>query len=118
MGTVNVVDTTAPVITALTASPNSLWPPNHKMAAVSVTPAVGDACGATSCRIVSISVNQPADASDWAITGPLSASLRAERSGSGGDRVYTLAVQCSDGSGNTSAARTVAVTVPHDQGKK
>ena len=116
MGTVNVVDRTPPVISGLAASPNSIWPPNHKMVAVSVTPSVSDACGATSCRIVSISVDEPANASDWEITSPLGASLRAERLGSGSDRVYTLAVQCTDGSGN-SAQQTVAVTVPHDQGK-
>jgi hypothetical protein len=115
LGTVTVQDTTPPAISRVTASPNSLWPPNHAMVAVSVTPTVADACGATSCRIVSIGVNQPASASDWAITSPLGASLRAERAGSGGDRVYTLAVQCTDGSGN-SAQSTVAVTVPHDQG--
>jgi len=116
MGTVSVVDTTAPVISSVSASPNSLWPPNHKMVAVTVSPVVADACGGTSCRIVSIGVNQPAPASDWQITGPLGANLRAERSGSGGDRVYTLSVQCTDGSGNN-AQNTVAVTVPHDQGK-
>ncbi|HET7340796.1 MAG TPA: DUF6351 family protein [Methylomirabilota bacterium] len=116
LGTVTVVDTTPPTISDLTASPSSLWPPNHKLVAVSVAPAVTDACGATSCRIVSIGVNESAVPSDWQITGPLTANLRAERSGSGGDRTYTLAVQCLDGSGN-SAQRSVAVTVPHDQGK-
>jgi hypothetical protein len=115
MGTVSVVDTTPPAISSVSASPNSLWPPNHKMVAVTVSPVVADACGGTSCRIVSIGVNQPAPASDWQITGPLGANLRAERSGSGGDRVYTLTVQCTDGSGNN-AQNTVAVTVPHDQG--
>ena len=53
---------------------------------------------------------------DWQITDALTVNLRAERSGSGGDRVYTLGVQCPDASGN-SAQKTVAVTVPHDQGK-
>jgi hypothetical protein len=114
MGTVSVVDTTPPVISSVSASPNSLWPPNHKMVAVTVSPVAADACGGTSCRIVSIGVNEPAPASDWQITGPLGANLRAERSGSGGDRVYTLTVQCTDGSGNN-AQNTVAVTVPHDQ---
>jgi Tannase-like family of unknown function (DUF6351) len=101
MGTVTVADTTPPVISNLT---------------VSVSPTVTDACGAASCRIISVGVNQVADASDWQITGPLTANLRAERPGSGGDRIYTLAVQCTDGSGN-SARGNVAVTVPHDQGR-
>jgi len=54
---------------------------------------------------------------DWEITGPLTVNLRAERAGTGSGRVYTLTVQCSDDSGNSSTG-SVAVTVPHDQGKK
>lgn len=53
---------------------------------------------------------------DWVITGPLTVDLRAERSGKGSGRVYTITVECSDASGNT-ATKTVTVTVPHDQGK-
>jgi len=115
-GTVTVVDATPPGISRLTASPNVLRPPNHKMVAVSLAVAVADACDANvtnSCRIVSITNNEGA-AGDSAITGRLTANLRAERSGKG-DRVYTVAVTCTDAS-NNSSTRTVAVTVPHNQG--
>ncbi len=118
IGTVSVLDTTAPVIAAVTASPNLLWPPNHKMVPVTVSPLVTDACDAgvaRACRIVAVSSNEGSSA-DWRISGSLTANLKAEHSGSGGDRVYTLTVQCSDASGN-SAQQTVAVTVPHDRGK-
>ncbi len=46
----------------------------------------------------------------------LTLELRAERSGKGGGRIYTITVECADASGNTSTA-DVIVTVPHDKGK-
>lgn len=42
--------------------------------------------------------------------------LRAERSGTGADRVCTIAVMVVDGSGNESETATVTVTVSHDKG--
>ena len=49
------------------------------------------------------------------ITGPMSANLRSERSGTARNgHVYTLQLACSDGASNT-GTKTVAVTVPHDQ---
>ena len=118
MGTVTVVDTTAPAISGVTATPKLLWPVNHKMVAVSLSPNVTDACDtgvARGCRITAVSSNQGSSA-DWHVTGPLGVDLRAERSGSGGDRVYNVAIECVDAAGN-SAQGAVAVTVPHDQGK-
>jgi hypothetical protein len=57
-----------------------------------------------------------ATAPDWQVgPGPLELSLRAERSGGGTGRVYTIEVTCRDASGNTSQA-TGTVSVPHDQG--
>ena len=74
-------------------------------------------------EIISVFSNEPADglgagdtAPDVEITGDLSLNLRAERSGKGTGRVYTITVECSDASGNTST-RSVDVTVPHTQGK-
>ena len=43
-------------------------------------------------------------------------SLRAERSGLGNDRVYTITYEATDASGNETSA-TAEVTVPHDQGQ-
>jgi len=56
-------------------------------------------------------------APDWQITGDLAVNLRAERSGKGTGRIYTITVECNDTSGNT-ATKTVTVSVPHDSGKK
>jgi hypothetical protein len=118
--TVTVADTTAPVISSASVSPNAVWPPNHKMVPVSVTVSLADACGGPAeCVIASVSSNEPADglgdgdvANDWEITGPLTVNVRAERSGTGAGRVYTVVLACTDADGNTST-QNVAVTVPH-----
>lgn len=117
--TVTVGDTTGPAITGLTATPNVLWPPNHKMVAVTLAVSASDLCGTTSCRIVSVASNEPVSdpAGDWQITGPLTLDLRAERLGSGSGRVYTITVECGDGAANAST-RTVTVTVPKSQGSQ
>ena len=48
------------------------------------------------------------------VTGGLTVSLRAERSGRGPGRVYTITVECGDGAGNRTRG-TVTVSVPHDR---
>ena len=52
--TVKVVDTVAPVITSVTASPNVLWPPIHLPFPVKVTVKATDPAGTPSCRITSV----------------------------------------------------------------
>jgi hypothetical protein len=108
-------------LSAITASPNMLWPPNHKMVHVAVTLSAIDVCDTAtpSCQIISVTSNEPVDGQgdgntspDWIITGPLTVDLRAERSGTGAGRIYTITVQCTNHSGNSSTA-TVTVTVPH-----
>ena len=112
-------DATPPTITGVTASPTVLWPPNHKMVPVTITVAATDDSGPVpTCRIISVTSSEPSDGSgdghaapDWEITGPLTANLRAERSGSGSGRRYTITVECTDSAGN-SATASVIVTVP------
>lgn len=110
---VAITDQTPPSIASLTASPSELWPPNNKMVAVSIAPTVTDNCGPASCQITGVTVSEPA-AGDWTITGPLSVSLRAKRSGYGGGRTYTIAVACTDTAGHTTTS-FVTVTVPHNR---
>jgi pimeloyl-ACP methyl ester carboxylesterase len=113
---VAVRDTTAPVPRPATASPSSLWPPNHKMVAVTVQTSAQDACTvAPSCAIQSVTANEPIDSGAVEITGPLSLKLRSERLGGGSGRIYTLTIACRDSAGNT-ATTTATVRVPHDQG--
>ncbi|MFH1723253.1 MAG: hemolysin, partial [Elusimicrobiota bacterium] len=122
---VTVADDTPPVIGAASASPDMLWPPNHRMVRVTASVQASDNCGGqVSSRIAAVSVNEPADgagdgqtAPDWDLGGGLDADLRAERSGRGDGRVYTLSVESSDSSGNSAHAEAT-VTVPHDKGKR
>jgi hypothetical protein len=122
--TVTIVDTTPPVITKASASPSVLWPPNHKMVTVTVNATAKDTCGAATWTITSVKSNEPINglgdgdtSPDWQITGNHSVSLRAERSGKGSGRIYTITIQASDASGNMSNPQTVTVTVPHSMGK-
>lgn len=114
--TVTVQDTTPPVIRSVVANPNSSWPPNHKMFPVHLSLDASDSCDPNFvCHVVSVTSNEGTSA-DWQIVGPADVMLRSERSGNGGDRVYTILIQCTDASGNSST-RAVTVTIPHDQGK-
>lgn len=115
--TITVRDTTAPVIVVVAATPDTLWPPNHKMVDIVVTAQALDVVDASpTVQIASVTSNQPVngtgdgDASpDWIITGAMTLQLRSERSGDA-DRVYTIYVTATDESGNT-ATRTVQVKV-------
>jgi len=101
----------------LSANPETLWPVNHKLVPVTVSSSTSGGCGAVVCKIVSVASNEPVGpGGDWAITGDLTLNLRSERLGSEKSRTYTIAVQCTDSSGNSST-KTVTVTVPHDQRK-
>jgi hypothetical protein len=113
---VRVADTTPPVIADITAVPEILWPPNHKLAAVSVAVSDTDQCDPNpQCKITQITSNEPITPADAQITGALTAQLASERTGPGSGRVYTLAVQCTDAAGNSSTGNTT-VSVPHDNG--
>lgn len=120
--TVSVVDAQAPTIDAVQAEPGTLWPPNHQMIDVGLSVQVTDNCDPSpSCRIVEVASNEADDGRgdghspvDWEIGEPLGIALRAERSGTGEGRIYTVQVECTDASGNSSLAST-EVRVAHDQ---
>jgi hypothetical protein len=112
---------TAPLITSVNATPNVIWPPNHKMTPVTVTVDASAACGPPVCKIVSITSDEPDDGSgdgntsgDAVILGGLNALVRAERSGGFVGRTYTITVECKDTAGNA-ATKTTTVLVPHDR---
>ena len=102
-----------------------LWPPNHKLVPVAATVTVDDGgSGAGSFRLLSITSSEPDnglgdgdrvnDIRGWDIgTADTSGELRAERSGSGAGRVYTLTYEASDATGNT-ATCTATVSVPYE----
>jgi len=93
-------DTTAPVISRVSASPYQIWPPNGKMVPVSVTVTASDNVDAfAKCGITEIT-SSTYDPRDAVITGAFNAEVRAEK-----DRTYTLHVTCVDNAGNASTAK-------------
>lgn len=118
-------DTTAPEISSLTATPDHLWPANHKMVAVTLTATATDNKDPSPVtKILSVASSEAANgsgdgnaATDWAITGDLTLDLRAERAGNGLGRIYTITVQSTDNSGNSSTA-TVLIPVGHNNDTK
>ena len=118
-----VVDTTAPVIANLDSSRSVINFVNHKMVPISITASASDIIDThPDIHIVSITSNEPENGlgdgdtdDDWNITGAMTCELRAERSGTGDGRIYTITVQFTDDFGNTTFG-AVTVTVPHDSG--
>jgi hypothetical protein len=117
------VTVTAPplVVSAASATPPVLWPPNHKMVDVAVDYTVTGGCGGVTCAIDSITSSEPANgvgdgntAPDWQIVDAHHVRLRAERAGGGPGRVYTIHITCTDGDGHTTSS-SVTVTVPHNK---
>ena len=114
--TLTVVDTTAPFVGTMSANPNLVTLPNHKMFHVFADYSASDVSGAPVCALA-VTSNEPINgtgdgdtAPDWLILDAHHLQLRAERAGSGSGRVYTITATCTDAFGNaTAAATTVAV---------
>jgi hypothetical protein len=122
---VAIQDTTPPLL-ELSASPAVLWAPNHQMVPITITVTVEDLCDpAPTVTLLSITSNEPDnglgdgntsnDIQEAAFgTDDREFLLRAERSGLGDGRVYTITYQAKDASGNTTVVST-QVVVPHDR---
>ena len=118
-----------PTCVGATASPNLLWPPNHKFRLVTVTvPEGGEGKDPNVTTILSVTQDEPVnDRGDGntapdARRGPRPSDvhqdtvyLRAERSGRGDGRVYRITFQSKEGSG-AQCTGSVTVGVPHDMG--
>jgi hypothetical protein len=115
------VDRTGPTITGMPAEGCSVWPPNHKLVTVAQVTASDNGSGMPpEGLVVTATSSEPDNAAgdgntepDIVIAGG-SVALRAERSGSGVGRVYTITATATDRAGNTSRAASVCV-VPHDR---
>ncbi len=129
---VTVVDTTPPEISLEEPNPSELWPPNHQFVDVSIVGIASDICTALDIN-VSIDVIDAENGDggeghepDYKIVNAtidedgnikILLALRAERSGDGDGRIYSITVEVRDKSGNLNSD-TVNVLVPHDKGKK
>jgi hypothetical protein len=126
MATVTVIDTIPPSL-EVTLNRTLLWPPNHKFHVIEADVTVTDDCDPEPTFVLlSIESNESPNGRGDGNTQPdvrnaaigdddTSFELRAERSGQGEGRVYTIRYRASDSSGNE-ALRVAHVHVPHDRG--
>jgi photosystem II stability/assembly factor-like uncharacterized protein len=118
--TVTVNDTEFPVVSQPTNTPNILWPPDHRMVDVTNNYTATDNCPGLNC-VLTVASNEPIDglgdgdaSPDWQVVDAHHVLLRAERSGKGTGRIYTITTTCTDASGNV-VTKTSTVFVPPNQ---
>ncbi len=122
---VAIRDTQAPTV-SMVVSPTSLWPPNHTMHVVARGASASDVCDPAPALHFAITSDEAANglgdgdtAPDWAVQAAgasvADVLVRAERSGLGDGRLYTISASATDRAGNSSAAAVGTVTVPHNQ---
>jgi len=128
---IKIGDTTEPDL-SVSVSPDTLWPPNHKMTPIAPTVTVSDICSLSIIpQLTSITMNEGAETNAFdpnydydAAAGDTSNDimiddngkiyLRAERAGNNSGRIYTITFTATDASGNTSTS-SAEVTVPHNR---
>jgi hypothetical protein len=106
-------------ITGMPAAGCSLWPANGKLVTVATVSALSGLTTPSAFDVTGVS-NEPANPGpDIVITGsgmqPRTVQLRAERSGGGDGRVYTITAAASNVNGDVNTA-VATCAVPHDQG--
>lgn len=118
---VTVEDTTPPEL-EIGGLPLELWPPNHQMVRIEPRIVLADACDPHPELTVRVASSESDNATgDGNTTGDIvihsarDIELRAERSGSGSGRTYTLVWTARDESGNETHVRHT-IDVPHSQG--
>jgi hypothetical protein len=101
------------------ARPDVVWPPNHGLVQVTVDGVTDPDGDPVSITATSVFQDEQVDAPGSGNTAPdaqlAPLAVRAERSGQGNGRVYTITFTADDGRGGTCSG-TVQVCVPHDQG--
>src|SRR5262249_7030556 len=98
------------------AATSRLWPPNHQLVPVEVMGVTDPDNDPVTITVTAVTQNEPLDggkASPAAMIVNGQAWVRAERSGKGNGRVYTIHFRTDDGQGG-SCDGSVGVCVPHD----
>jgi hypothetical protein len=112
-----------PDCTKAVSTPDSLWPPNHKLVIISIAGVTDPDADTVIISINRITQDEPVNGLGDGDTSPDgfigsggAVMLRAERSGKGNGRVYAITFNAEDGKGG-SCTGVVQVGVPHDKGK-
>jgi hypothetical protein len=130
-----------PDIDHLRADPDHIWPPDHQFVKVHVGYKATSRCGGPPVCTLSVTSNQRDDQTDWIILDAHHVELRAAESGPkctdphyhhddlipekscswheehDKHRIYTIAVKCTDASGNSATDRTTVTVSPHNDDK-
>ncbi len=109
------LDKTPPKL-SITATPDTLWPPDNKMVDVTISGKAEDSLSGIDS--LSFKVTDEYGKVQPIITG-FGSTIKLEASRDGNDkdgRIYAISVTAKDKAGNESTASTI-VTVPHDQGQ-
>ena len=120
----DVCDEIAPTFDQMKVAPSVLWPANHKYVDVTATVAVSDNFDPSPVvTLVSVASNEPDNGdddgdtvNDIIVVDKYHFKLRAERSGIGTGRIYTITYKVTDACGNVTT-QAVTVTVPLSQEK-
>lgn len=115
---------TVPHIQVTSITPEYLWPPNHKMVEATIEYTVTDPLAEVASTTLTVTSNEPANglgdgdtSPDWEVLDAHRVLLRAERSGKGQGRVYTVTITATDTLGNQTHEHVIMV-VPKSQGSK
>ncbi len=116
------IDRSGPTISGMPAEGCVVWPPNHKFVTIAQVTASDALSGlAPGGLVVTAASSEAGDgrgdgrtSPDIVVVGNV-VSARAERSGAGVGRTYTITVTATDLAGNTTQKNSTCV-VPHDQG--
>jgi hypothetical protein len=116
-----IVGLCLPPAATVSVTPSVLWPANHKYVTVEAT--ISASSDTASVTLISVTSNEVDDglgdgdtANDIVIIDNDTFKLRAERSGTGTGRTYTLTYLVTNTCGATTTV-TATVTVPFSQGK-
>jgi hypothetical protein len=110
------IDKTPPILN-LTATPDILWPPNHKLSDVTIGGSASDSL--SGIALTSFKLTDEYKTTEPLITG-FNSTIQIESWRNGDDldgRVYTITATTKDKADNQTTA-TTTVICPHDQGKK
>jgi hypothetical protein len=107
-----------PDCTAAFAAPASIWPPNGRLAPISIAGVTDPEGDPVTLVVTGMRQDEPTQpgAPDATGIGTSNPSIRADRAGNGDGRVYHIAFEARDSQG-ASCTGAVTVCVPHDQGQ-
>ena len=118
-------DTTPPMVTIVSVTPDTLWPPNGKLVPVTIVATITDAGSGVDPNTTAYAVEdeygsvEPSGSLTLRADGRYTATIPLQASRRGNDRdgrLYTITVSALDNEGNEGSA-TAFVIVPHDQGQ-